>query len=511
MATALPREPQKVERRAAVTSSPLSVGAYTPFPLILQQCAPRTVRRHGWGSVLRVSALAAADVVALGVARLLLRGVGDQQWLGGTIAHLMRELIPRGTYPVLPTVSAIVLGLLALGTYGPGDNRRDPSRIASGVLLAVGLMYWTHLWSATSLLGITGFVVTTCAVIALVVSSRALVDLVARRYRIRVQRASRTLLVGTKADLDDAWRLDALRDEAEFNVVGELQFDALSREGANESVEQLVRAIDRDRVDTVIVVGSVSHDAFGQLLSIVDCAGCTVYALPRVLGRGEFEPTLIWRRGQPLVQITKPALRAWQLLLKRILDVVVASCALVVLSPIFAVIAVAIRLDSTGPVFFRQERVGRGGRRFQILKFRSMSVGAEQQLTELKSQSLYQDARLFKMPRDPRTTRVGSFLRRRSLDELPQLINVVLGQMSLVGPRPPVPQEVALYDEHHYARFEMRPGITGPWQVNGRNNITEFERVVDLEVAYMRHWSIWKDLAILARTIPVVVRMDGAH
>jgi len=461
--------------------------------------------------VLRVSALVAADVVALGVARLVLRGIGDEQWLGGTIGHLMRELIPRGMYPVLPTVSAIVLGLLALGTYGPGDNRRDPSRIASGVLLAVGLMYWTHLWSAASVLGITGFVVTTVAVIGLVVSSRVLVDLFARRYRIRVERASRTLLVGTKEDLDEAWRLDALHDEAEFKVVGELHFDALHAESLNASVDQLVIAIDRDRVDTVIVVGSVSHHAFSQLLSIVDCAGCTVYALPRVLGRGEFEPTLIWRRGQPMVQITKPALRAWQLLLKRILDFAIASSALVVLSPIFAIIAIAIRLDSAGPVFFRQERVGRGGRPFRILKFRSMRVGAEQQLTNLQSQSLYQDARLFKMPSDPRTTRVGSFLRRRSLDELPQLINVLLGHMSLVGPRPPVPQEVALYDEHHYARFEMRPGITGPWQVNGRNNVTEFERVVDLEVAYMRHWSIWKDVAILVRTIPVVLRMDGAH
>ena len=102
-------------------------------------------------------------------------------------------------------------------------------------------------------------------------------------------------------------------------------------------------------------------------------------------------------------------------------------------------------------------------------------------------------------------------LRRTSLDELPQLLNVVVGNMSLVGPRPPVPQEVALYDEHHYARFEMRPGITGPWQVSGRNNVTDFERVVDMEVGYMRHWSIWKDFEILFRTVPAVLRMDGAH
>jgi lipopolysaccharide/colanic/teichoic acid biosynthesis glycosyltransferase len=140
-----------------------------------------------------------------------------------------------------------------------------------------------------------------------------------------------------------------------------------------------------------------------------------------------------------------------------------------------------------------------------------MVANAERLKSKLECESVYTDQRLFKVRRDPRVTRFGVLLRRTSLDELPQLFNVVAGQMSLVGPRPPVPQEVALYDEHHYARFEMRPGITGPWQVGGRNNITDFERVVDLEVGYMRHWSIWKDFEILIRTVPAVLRMDGAH
>jgi lipopolysaccharide/colanic/teichoic acid biosynthesis glycosyltransferase len=112
---------------------------------------------------------------------------------------------------------------------------------------------------------------------------------------------------------------------------------------------------------------------------------------------------------------------------------------------------------------------------------------------------------------DPRVTRIGAFLRRTSLDELPQLWNVLLGHMSVVGPRPPLPCEVALYQEHHYTRLNMRPGMTGPWQASGRNRITDFEEVVRLESAYIRQWSIWKDLAILLRTIPVVLRMDGAH
>ncbi|MGH7712878.1 MAG: sugar transferase, partial [Gemmatimonadaceae bacterium] len=130
---------------------------------------------------------------------------------------------------------------------------------------------------------------------------------------------------------------------------------------------------------------------------------------------------------------------------------------------------------------------------------------------ELLERSIYSDRRLFKIPNDPRITKVGRWLRRTSLDELPQLVNVLKGEMSLVGPRPPLPCEVELYEAHHYARFDVKPGITGPWQVAGRNEVTDFERVVTLETEYIRSWSILKDLVILLRTIPAVLEMRGAH
>jgi lipopolysaccharide/colanic/teichoic acid biosynthesis glycosyltransferase len=173
-------------------------------------------------------------------------------------------------------------------------------------------------------------------------------------------------------------------------------------------------------------------------------------------------------------------------------------------------LAIAVRATSRGPAVFAQERVGQGGRRFRMYKFRSMVHDAEARRVDLVGQSLYCDERLFKIPSDPRITPLGAFLRRSSLDELPQLWNVLRGEMSLVGPRPPLPCEVALYEDHHYHRLDMKPGITGPWQVGGRNRITDFEEVVRLEQSYIRHWSIWKDVAILARTIPAVVRFDGA-
>jgi len=161
-------------------------------------------------------------------------------------------------------------------------------------------------------------------------------------------------------------------------------------------------------------------------------------------------------------------------------------------------------------VFFRQDRVGGGGRRFRIIKFRTMVDGAEKRRDDLLSQSVYSDPRLFKMPDDPRMTRLGRWLRRTSLDELPQLVNVLRGDMSLVGPRPPLPSEVALYEQHHYARFDVKPGITGPWQVAGRNGVTAFEEVIGLETAYIQNWSVWADLQLLVKTVPVVVRMRGA-
>ena len=196
---------------------------------------------------------------------------------------------------------------------------------------------------------------------------------------------------------------------------------------------------------------------------------------------------------------------------KRGFDLAVALTGLVALSPLILAVALAIKLSSPGPIFFRQRRCGRHGREFGMVKFRTMVNGAEKRRDELLSSSLYSDPRLFKMPRDPRITRLGRWLRRTSIDELPQLVNVLRGQMSLVGPRPPLPSEVALYEEHHYARFDVKPGITGPWQVAGRNQITDFERVVALETHYIREWSLLNDLSILLRTVWVVAQMRGAH
>jgi exopolysaccharide biosynthesis polyprenyl glycosylphosphotransferase len=197
-----------------------------------------------------------------------------------------------------------------------------------------------------------------------------------------------------------------------------------------------------------------------------------------------------------------------QLMAKRLIDVVASAILLILLSPIFTVVNILIKATSKGPVFFRQERVGYNGRTFTCLKFRTMIENAEALKTDLIPLN-EMDGPVFKIKNDPRVTKVGSLLRKTSFDELPQLINVLMGDMSLVGPRPPVPGEVSQYDLMTRRRLSMRPGITCIWQVSGRN-VIPFEKWMELDRQYIDQWSLWLDFKILAKTIPAVLRGSGA-
>jgi exopolysaccharide biosynthesis polyprenyl glycosylphosphotransferase len=195
--------------------------------------------------------------------------------------------------------------------------------------------------------------------------------------------------------------------------------------------------------------------------------------------------------------------------MKRVFDLTLAIIALVLTAPIFLLTAMAVKLDSPGPVFFRQTRVGQGGRHFGCYKFRSMHVNAEQMKEQLAAQN-EADGPVFKIRRDPRVTRVGRVIRKLSIDELPQLLNVIQGDMSLVGPRPAVPIEVQQYEFEQLRRLEALPGITGLQQVSGRSNLT-FKRWIELDLQYVSEQSLWQDIKILAKTIPVVIFGEGAY
>jgi exopolysaccharide biosynthesis polyprenyl glycosylphosphotransferase len=207
-----------------------------------------------------------------------------------------------------------------------------------------------------------------------------------------------------------------------------------------------------------------------------------------------------WHVGRPVV---------YEAFFKRLLDVVLASLGLLGSLPLWLVVVLAIRLDSPGPAIFVQERVGRHGRRFRFHKFRSMFVDAEQRLADVLAGNEI-DGPVFKIRNDPRVTKVGAFLRRTSLDELPQLINVLKGDMSLVGPRPPLPREVEQYRPSDIIRLSVKPGLTCLWQISGRSNVS-FDQWMEYDREYIRNMSLWLDLGILVRTVGAVLTMRGAY
>jgi exopolysaccharide biosynthesis polyprenyl glycosylphosphotransferase len=289
---------------------------------------------------------------------------------------------------------------------------------------------------------------------------------------------------------------------------------ALRQEGIEtivdlEQVALVVRALD---VDAVAVTSSsetaasylrrLSWQLEGTGVELLVAPGLTEIAGPRM----HLRPFI----GLPLVHVEQPEFRGPRRWVKHGLDRLVAGVAILLLAPALGAIALAVRLDSPGPVLFRQVRIGQDGREFVMLKFRSMVVDAEARREELLARNQNADGLLFKIADDPRVTRVGRLLRRFSLDELPQLFNVFAGRMSLVGPRPPLPAEVARYDSSVSRRLLVKPGLTGLWQVSGRSDLS-WDDSVRLDLRYVENWSLLLDVMILWKTAFAVLRANGAY
>jgi len=271
-----------------------------------------------------------------------------------------------------------------------------------------------------------------------------------------------------------------------------------------EGPDGVRRLVDNLRVDRIVIAPAVSEPAgVTELIRLAKSAGVRVSLLPRMLdvvgSAVEFEDI----DGMMMLGVRPFGLSSSSRLLKRAFDIVATSIGLIAAAPVLAVIAAAVRLDSRGPIFFRQIRVGRDGQTFRIFKFRSMVVYAEQQKEQLRVLSEVGEG-MFKISRDPRVTRVGAFLRRTSLDELPQLFNVIKGEMSLVGPRPLVTDEDVLVRGLDRSRLHLKPGMTGPWQVLGTR--VPMQEMVGLDYLYVSNWSLWLDLKLLIHTARHVLR-----
>lgn len=397
---------------------------------------------------------------------------------------------------------------------GPTEYKRvvNASGVAFGLLAATGVLLGTE----------------TLRIPLLVAMPFGILGLLAARWlwrrwlqnqRRRGSFASRTLVVGDRADVE--YVIQTLRKGAVYgyNVIGATLLDGNAREIATDTspvpvlgnVTSVAEVATRISADTILVasrpsgspnfIKRLSWQLEGTAAELVLSSQLTDVAGPRI----SFTPV----DGLPLIQVQIPTYEGGQHILKRALDIAVSAVAILGIALITPVIALFILIDSRGPLFFLQERVGRDGQTFRMVKFRSMHIDAEQKLAALQAQN-EGSGLLFKMKDDPRITRVGRVLRKFSLDELPQFWNVLVGEMSVVGPRPPLPSEVRSYNGKVHRRLYIKPGITGLWQISGRSDLS-WEESVRLDLRYVENWSVVGDLQIMWRTAKVMIRPTGAY
>jgi exopolysaccharide biosynthesis polyprenyl glycosylphosphotransferase len=475
-----------------------------------------TVRRRGW-LVRRMLLL--ADLVGIVGAFLVAQVVASATTSGpDAVARNAEFAIFALTLPLWIVVAKLY------GLYERDEERTDHSTtddfasvfhmitVCTG-LFAVG-SYFTHLAHP----GVGKLTTFWAAAIVLVSSGRAL----ARGYcRSHVSYLQNTIIVGA-GDVGQLIGKKMLKHpEYGLNLVGFVDdapkerredLEHLTLLGPVDRLPGLVRVFDIERV--VIAFSQDSHERTLELVRSLKDLDVQVDVVPRLfeLVGPNFDMHSV--EGIPLLGLPPARLSRSSRLLKRIFDVALTIPGLIVLLPAFALMALLIKLDSPGPVFFRQVRMGCNGKTFRIWKFRTMTIDADERKPEFAhlNQHLQNggDPRMFKIPNDPRVTRFGEWLRRYSLDELPQLFNVLWGEMSLVGPRPLILDEDRYVLEWARQRLSLKPGCTGPWQVQGRSGIP-FEEMVKLDYLYATGWSLLGDLKLVVRTIPVMVGSNGCR
>jgi exopolysaccharide biosynthesis polyprenyl glycosylphosphotransferase len=443
------------------------------------------------------------------------------------IAHLLRfgvsaVLLPGPNVPyVLVAALSIPVWLGVLGLAGCYDRRvlgvgsDEYRRVLNGGVHFLAVVALFHFLGRLVIArGYVGVLIPVVVVLTLLTRLALRSWLYGERRRGRY--VHRLLLVGTASTAVDVGEHLARSPGFGFVLVGACVPDPVSvlRIGGRE-VPVLRRdlglraCIELSAADAVAITSESGAGALRALAA--DLAGLPVDLLVAPAIAEVAGPRTVVREmgGLPLLHVEEPTFTGPQRVVKELFDRLGAAAALAVLSPVFAAVALAVKLDSPGPVFFHQTRVGRDGRRFDMVKFRTMVVGAERLRADLVDRN-EADGLLFKLRLDPRVTRTGRVLRRYSLDELPQLVNVLRGEMSMVGPRPPLPAEVDRYERHVTRRLLVKPGITGLWQVSGRSDLS-WEEAVRLDLYYVDHWSPTMDLTIIAKTFSAVLRGSGAY
>ena len=459
--------------------------------------------------LLSVVALVALDVLAL--------------TLGLFLALVLRELIhgnssiywtllwegPRHWLRFLAPITLILFW--QAGLYAPRERRPGAGRIVPSLILVAAIVYAFAFGNGYhfSTAGLVPTATLTCAIVVVVL--RAAYESVSLELLRVAGVRRRAILVGEGESLAHLYRsLGASRSGIDYAFVGVVAAAAPAGLAHLGSRDELAEILARTPTDELILTeADFTEDT---VLGIVETAhghGVKVRLAPRttelLVQQGEYVPG----QGVPLFELRPPVFAGADWAVKRAFDLAVSGSVALVGLPLWLLVALAIRLDSRGPVFYVDRRVGVGEREFGMLKFRTMVAGAAELQSELETANEASGA-LFKIRDDPRVTRVGRLLRRFSLDELPQVLNVLRGEMSLVGPRPLPLRDFSLLEDWHRRRYLVLPGVTGLWQISGRSNL-EFDDLVRLDFYYLDNWSIWLDISILAKTLPAVLARRGAY
>ena len=437
-----------------------------------------------------------------------------------TISPRLGEFLDY-TWILVLVVPVLIFLLIYFGVYDSMRTKRFSSVIACilkahiiGGIITTSCAFLMHRAEFSRVFMVTFFL---CS-LALMIAIKGMIKLLLRNFRRRGYNCKYLLIVGSSDRVRHFAHL--VRQHADWGLVvrgvvglnGEhdaADIQDCPRLGVLEDLLDICKSTMVDEVvfslprESLAVVDDYLVDL--QDMGIVVRMVVDLYDVPS--SRKELT---MFSGDVPMLTYHSKAFEAGQLFLKRCLDILGALVGLVITGILFPFIALAIRLESRGPLFFGQERVGENGRTFICWKFRSMFVDAEERKKELMAHNEMNGA-MFKIKDDPRVTRVGKFIRKMSLDELPQFWNVFVGEMSLVGTRPPTPDEVATYQNWHRKRICIKPGITGLWQVSGRNRIRDFDEVVRLDIQYIEEWSLWLDIKLLLKTFWVVMAGKGAR
>ena len=463
--------------------------------------------------------LVLADVLLINVALAISHWVRyDLQWF--------RAVDPAFDAPFSAYIPfGVVLTALLLIAYkleGVYDHRRGASWFdefysvvngtTTGIVIMVVVIFIYRPLVYSRLL----FIYTGVLIIALLGFSRLVKSIVLRKLRKRGIGVVRTLIVGAGEVGRTIMRNIVAQPGLGYQVVGfvddnpEKGHKDIGRFKGLGSIDNLPRIVQEESIDEVIItLPWMYHRKIISIMTQCEREGVRAFLVPDLFQMSLSRMDVDDLGGVPMIGVKEISITGWKSVTKRAIDFTIALVGLIVLSPLMLLIALAIKLDSPGSVLFRQIRVGKGGRQFVLYKFRSMGEGAEEEqekLTDLNEA----EGPIFKIRHDPRCTRAGRFLRRTSLDELPQFYNVLRGEMSLVGPRPPIPAEVERYEEWHKKRLEVSPGMTGLWQVSGRSELT-FDEMVLLDIYYIENWSAAMDTEIFLRTIPKIIFGSGAY